>query len=108
MINKTIEERLLERAEKAKTRIKLIEVCDYFVEEIISSDERVYSIEKRFSGYGTWKIKLWLNEYHFGYELKNRIEKRYILTHDEYKEPTIEDFREIIDNVVNEVAYENW
>lgn len=107
-MNTTIEKRLLNRAEKANTRNELAEVCDFFIEEFMNSDERVYSIGKSFSGYGTWKIKLWLNEYHFGFQLKERIEKRYIITHDPDKEPTIYDFREIIDDVISEMAYENW
>lgn len=105
---KTIEDILLYNAERAETQNQLYEVISEIIEEIMETDERLYSVEKEMSGYGTWKVKLWLNEYHFGNELKRRIEKKYLITHDPDREYTIEDFEDRIDDVISEFAYEIW
>lgn len=105
---KTIEDFLLYKVEKAENQYQLYNVVDEIKDEIMNTDERLYSIKLEMSGYGTYKVKLWLNEYHFGDELKRRLEKHYLITHDRYREYKIEDLEEIIDNVLSEFAYENW
>lgn len=45
-MNETVEIRLFNRAENANNINELVEVCDSIIEEIINSDERVYSFDK--------------------------------------------------------------
>lgn len=102
----TYETRLKEAANNAATRIELMDTVKDIVAEIINEDDRLWGIGRKIAGYGTWKMTLWVNEYRFGTELAKRLNDRYIVTHDEDKKFTLEDFAEIIDDVCQEFAYE--
>lgn len=107
MKNLTLEEKIIEIAKKAKTRVELVEKVNSIVEEAVSTDESLYSINRSLTGYGTWKCDMWCNEYHFGENIKKMIEKKFFITHDEEKEFSINDFKDMINDVFQEFAYEN-
>lgn len=72
------------------------------VEMIKSTDERLLSVSKKLTGYGTWKSVGFVNEYHFGEDLAKIIEKALTgtITHDEEKEFTISDFEEKLEEAI--------
>ena len=83
----TYEQRLKEAVEKAKTMVEYDTAVEEIVEEMKQTDEQLYSIEKRWCYYGTWRVTLWVNEYLFGSELKEYIADHLsIITHDEERE----------------------
>jgi hypothetical protein len=108
MKNLTLEEGLIEIGKKAQTQNECAEKASEITEEIMQTDERLYSCDKKWTGYGTWKVTLWCNEYHFGLDLTKRLEALYIITHDEEKKFSLEDFKEEIDNVCFDIAYEHF
>lgn len=86
---------------------------DKFFDEIMGTDDGLYSIYRRHeSSYCTWRINLELNEYHFGSKLAEALlitpsrTKTSIITHDEDKEFTLEDFEEILRESYDEFIYD--
>lgn len=104
----TLQEIYLEKAQKCKTQGELFAVSEELVEEIMNTDERLYSFNRKWVYYGTWEIRLWTNEYHFGKELTEKLNNCCITTHDEDKEFTIEDFREQIDTFASDYLWARW
>lgn len=106
---KTIEEIFLARIEKCETKLQAYAVSDDLVTEIIGTDPRVLSCNRRrANGYSTWLISIFANEYHFGKELGEILNSICIITHDEDKDFTPEDLREDIDVKVTEWLVEKW
>ena len=108
IVPKTYEERLVEAGLDSKTRVELTDKVNTIVADILNTDSRLWSINRKISGYGTWRVSLWLNEYHFGQELSERLMSRYFITHDEDKQFTLADFNDIIDEVCQEYAYDKF
>lgn len=104
----TYQYRIEEAAEKAATRTELVNMVNDIVEEITNEDPRMWGIGRKIAGYGTWHMTLWVNEYRFGTDLAASLNTKYISTHDEEKEFTLADFREIIDDVCQEMAHEKF
>lgn len=106
---KTIEEIFLAKIEKCETKQQAYAVSDLLVFDIINSDQRLLSCNRRpANGYCTWRISIFANEYHFGKELGEILNSIYITTHDEDKKFTPEDLREDIDLAVTEWLVEKW
>ena len=104
----TYQYRLEQAAKDAETRIELMNEVDCIVEDILKEDERLWGIGRKIAGYGTWHMTLWVNEYQFGHDLAGRLNYKYIVTHDEDKKFTLDDFEEIINDVCQEFAYEKF
>lgn len=70
-------------------------VCD-LTSEIIATDSRLLSVDKRWKGYGTWISVGFANKYHFGDTLAELITKALNgrITHDEDREFEVSDFEE--------------
>ena len=103
-----MENKFLSLKEKVSdmTISELQNVCIDFVDEIIKVDNRLLSVNKKWSGYGTWKSTGFANEYQFGKDLSTTIVKALNgkITHDEDKEFTIEEFRDdIYDLLLEEI-----
>lgn len=106
---KTIEEKFLAQVKKCENKTQMYAVSDLLVLDIINSDPRVLSCDRRHAnGYCTWRISIFANEYHFGKELGAILNSIYITTHDEYKDFTPEDLREDIDEKVTEWLADKW
>lgn len=106
---KTIEEFFLAQIEKCETKRQVYAVSDDLVTEIIGTDPRLLSCNRRHAnGYCTWRISLFANEYYFGNELGAILNSIYVTTHDEDKDFTPEDLREKIDEKVTEFLVEKW
>lgn len=74
----------------------------YFGERIRKTDPAFWGIEKRLAGYGTYRACInFANEYHFGRRLAESLKKDTgsIITHDEDKQFTLNDFEDKIDDV---------
>ena len=76
---------------------------DSIVAEMLDENERVWSINRRWQSYGTWKVSLWVNEYTWGHELADMINRRcYFITHDEDKEFELAEFEEMLTDICTE------
>lgn len=76
-----------------------------FFDEVMDTDECLYAINKTHaSSYSTWNVELWLNEYHFGRKLAEALASR-ITTHDEDKEFTLSDFKDVLSEKFDEFIY---
>lgn len=106
---KTIEEIFLAQIENCENKTQVYAISDNLVEEIIGSDTRVLSCDRRHAnGYCTWRISIFANSYHFGGELADILNSIAITTHDEDKDFTPEDLREDIDVKVSEWLVDKW
>lgn len=106
---KTIEEIFWAKLEKCETKMQAYALSNELVAEIIGSDARVLSCDRRHAnGYCTWHISIFANNYHFGGELADILNSIAIITHDEDKVFTPEDLREEIDEKVTEWLVEKW
>ena len=106
---KTIEEIYFANLERCETKAQVYNLSDSLVSEIIGSDARVLSCDRRHAnGYSTWRISIFANNYHFGGELADILNSISIITHDEDRVFTPEDLREDIDLKVTEWLVENW
>lgn len=77
------------------------------VDEILKVENSFLEVDKQWVSYGTWKSKPFVNEYYFGKELAELIEKslKGKITHDEEKQFTIEEFRERLEDNIYEYLY---
>ena len=73
-----------------------------FVNEVITTDDRLLSVNKQWYGYGTWKSVGFANEYHFGKDLADMLVRALSgkITHDEDREFQVSDFE---DEIFNEI-----
>ena len=93
---------------------QVLELADKYTDLIINTDARMLGVHKRISGYGTWKARIdFANEYHFGQKIKEllTIDLPSIITHDEDKEFTVEDWEEDIQeklvNMIQDIQEES-
>lgn len=93
-----------------KNKKDLFNAVDRIIyEEIFDNlDDRLYSFNKRLASRGTWKITLCVNDYHFGSEIAERLNNLSIITHDEDKEGSLEDFEEAIYDEIQDWADDYW
>jgi hypothetical protein len=77
--------------------------------DIIKTDPRLISVDKRWIGYSTWRSRGWANKAEFGEPLAKAIEKALTgrITHDEEMEFKIEDFSEAISDEIFEDIIHN-
>lgn len=81
-----------------------------FTDFLISTqDTDLLDISKRWTGYGTWKSVAFVNEYHYGDELAKILRKSIngSITHNEDYIFDLEDFRDKIEDEINEHIYHN-
>ena len=74
-------------------------LADKYTQQIINSDSKLWGVSKHLSGYGTWKARIdFANEYHYGVKIKEllTIGLSSIITHDEDKTYSIQDWEEDI------------
>ena len=102
----TFEQRLKGVAQNAQNRMELMDKVHEVVNDIMQVDGHLYSIDKSWAGYGTWRVTFWCNEYRFGDELTKQLKKLSLTTQDEERTFSIEDFRERIEDVMQEMALE--
>lgn len=108
MKNETVQETLLRLYKNAQTMSEKIDIAIAIAADIINTDPALVSADKEWRNRGTWRVSLWLNEYHFGKELTEYLKKMvYIYTHDEDRVFTVEDLREEIETHVYIFA-DNW
>ena len=105
---KTIQQEIEEKAQTAQTRVELVSQMDDVIAEVMATDKRLFSIYKNWCNYGTWRVTFFANNNHFGNKLAEKLNAMSIITHDEDKDFTIEDFRKLIADVINEYAYDKW
>ena len=105
---KTLQDEMKEACKQAKTNMDLIKIANEFAIKVIDSDPIFWGIEKRWSSYGTWKVRInFANEYHYGNEIAKALTSiGSIITHDEDKVFTIEDFADYIEDALFDVADE--
>ena len=93
-----------------QTRNELYEAVDKIVyREIVENlDKSFYSINKYWKNYGTWRLDLWTNPYHFGREISDRLNRLSVITHDEFKRGSLDDFIDEISNEIQDWAEDYW
>lgn len=104
----TMQEELINRVKADMTYNEALQLADEMTDNIINDDKVFYSIDKHFAGYGTWKANISMaNEYHFGDDIANILTScGGVITHDEDKEFTLEDFREEILDSLTQYIYD--
>lgn len=104
----TMQEELINKVKADMTYNEALQLADEMTDNIINDDKAFYSIDKRFAGYGTWKANISMaNEYHFGDDIANILTScGGVITHDEDKEFTLEDFREEILDRLTQYIYD--
>lgn len=105
MKTETYEERIKKIAESSEYVHELLERTAAVIEEILLEDESLFSCDKNWVYYSTWKVTLFVNEYRFGNELAEKLRKISIITNDEDKEFEISDLEDEIWECVEEYAY---
>lgn len=78
---------------------QILELASKYANLILASDSAFYGIERTLAGYGTWQARInFANEYHYGEGIAHLLTHvSSIITHDEDKEFTLEDFAEDIE-----------
>ena len=105
---KTYQERIEVMAEKAETMVQLLNDIQSIVDEIMNEDSRLWATTKRMTGYGTWRVTLFVNKYQFGNDLAEELNNIAVITHDEDKEYTLADLEEEIRDCVESFAYARY
>lgn len=105
---KTYQERIEVMAEKAETMVQLLNNVQSIVDEIMNEDSRLWATTKRMTGYGTWRVTLFVNKYQFGNDLAEELNNIAVITHDEDKEYTLVDLEEEIRDCVESFAYSKF
>lgn len=108
MNNRQTYQQRIEALSECKTTFELLDKVQPIINDIMHEDEMLYSINRCWVYYGTWQAQLWTNEYRFGKQLSELLIKKKIITHDEDKQFTIDDFEDVIRECVEEYAYDYW
>lgn len=108
MRTQTYQERIEKIAENAETMVQLLNDVQPIVDEIMNEDSRLWSTSKRMTGYGTWRVTLFVNKYQFGNDLANELNNIAVITHDEDKEYALADLEEEIRDCVESFAYSKF
>ena len=107
-IMKTVEERLIAIAETSKNVNECISRASEVADEVLKTEWGLFSAEKSWVSYGTWKVTLFANKYHFGKELAEELKKISVITHDEDKEFSVEDLSDEIHETIENFCYERF
>ena len=99
-MNNTYEQAIIDFSNTEHTNAQSLSFANNMAYDIINEDSRLISVNRRWVSYGTWRITLFANEYHFGNVLAERMEKLSIITHNEEKEYTVDDFADDIEEVI--------
>lgn len=104
----TIEKQLIEQSSHANTMVELMNNIQPIINDVMATDNRLLSVDKQWINYGTWKVTVWANDYHFGKELTQYLKKISIITHDEDKKFTIKDLETEIREMCETYAYDKF
>lgn len=111
-VYKTIQDRIekwIEANNPETYKELMLNVHKIIHEEIFGNlDERLYGFNRNWQYYGTWRITLWVNEFHFGEEIGKRLNGLHIITHDEEKTGSLEDFEDDIYEQITDWADDYW
>lgn len=99
MLRTTMTDDLIADIRKVSSNMSMYELASKYANLILESDSAFYGIERRLVGYGTWQARInFANEYHYGEGIAHLLTHvSSIITHDEDKEFTLEDFAEDIE-----------
>lgn len=99
MLHTTMTDDLIAEISTDMSFEQMLELAGKYANLILESDSAFYGIERRLVGYGTWQAKInFANEYYFGEGIAHLLTHvSSIITHDEDKEFTLEDFSEDIE-----------
>lgn len=100
----TYQDRIISIAKNCKNNIEFYQKLDLILDEILNEDVQLISTKKVWVYYSTWRVTLNVNEYRFGNEFAKKLSKLYFITHDEEKEYSVMDFKEMIDDCLSEYA----
>lgn len=104
-ISKTIESDILHVCNTAKSKNELMNRLQPIIQNVLATDNALLSVQRSKCGYGTWRIQLFVNEYHFGNELTTDLLKLCITTNNEDKVFSISDFEDQITEYIENFAY---
>ena len=98
---------LLKELFKIKSYEQQEKAIELFVDKIISTDNKLLSIDKLWANHRLWKAKVFANEYYFGNELTQIIKDSIdgTNTHNEEKIFEIKDFKEKLINEIKDYLY---
>lgn len=96
---------IINAVNSAKNVNQLLEQTDLIAERIEAENSAFISVNKKWVNYGTWKLTLFVNQYHFGEELTNILTKISKITHNEDAEFSPCDLHGEISNAIFEYAY---
>lgn len=102
----TYQKELMEAGYNAVNVMELHNSCDEIALRIIAEDEKLISVDKRFANYGSYRYDIWMNEYRFGKDFSRMVKQRAYKFADDEANFTVQDFREDIEEVCFEYAYQ--
>lgn len=84
---------------------QVLDMAAKYTDEILSTDEPLWGVEKRLSGYGTWTARIsFANEYTFGKKIVEMLKGLpCVVTHDEDAEFCLSDWEEDIEEALVEL-----
>lgn len=99
MLHTTMTDDLIAEIRTDMSFEQMLELAGKYADLILESDSAFYGIERRLVAYGTWQAKInFANEYYLGEGIAHLLTRiPSIITHDEDKEFTLEDFSEDIE-----------
>ena len=103
-----IEEDILYVCKKSRTLVELMNNVRPIIQEVLCTDEALLSVHKNWCNYGTWRISIFVNPYHFGRNLATSLESISKITHDEEKTFTVNDLTDEIVEAIETFAYDNF
>jgi hypothetical protein len=110
---KTLLKDFISKVENAETRADVYDIVNGMSNEFMMAVQdcpQCWSVNTRWTGYGTWRVSLWLNNYHFGDRMASYDFS--FITHDEEKvlnnEFSCEDFQRQLDEYLQDYAIAIW
>ena len=110
---KTLLKSLCAKVKNAETRVEVYDIVKSTKNEFTMEMQdcpQCWSVYSRWTGYGTWRVSLWLNNYHFGDRMASYDFS--FITHDEDKVNdhgfSVEDFQGQLEEYLQEYAIAIW
>lgn len=84
---------------------QVLDMAAKYTDEILSTDERLWGVDKRLSGYGTWTVRIsYASESTFGKKIVEMLKGLpRVVTHDEDAEFSLSDWEEDIEEALVEL-----
>lgn len=102
----TYQKELMEAGYNAVNIMELQKSCDEIASRIIAESEKLISVDKKFANYATYRYNIWMNEYRFGKDFSRMVNQRTFKFADDEANFTVQDFREDIEDVCFEFAFQ--